>query len=81
MQFVLVNHRTPRGGSACACCHAELDAGYVREISSLRVFCDTICHERYRKAFGRAESATRANPPSIDLGGILADWITTNGMR
>jgi hypothetical protein len=81
MHFVLVNHRTPRGGSDCACCHAQLDLGYLREMSSLHVFCDVRCYERYRKTFGPAGSATRATAPPVDLGSLFVDWITPTGAR
>ena len=76
MQFVLVNHRTPRGGSACACCHTELDIGYIREMSSLRVFCGTKCYERFRKAFPHSKSAAAATLSPMDLSGPYVDWVT-----
>jgi hypothetical protein len=46
MKFVLVNHRTPLGPSACLHCSRPLGCGYLREISTQRPYCDHDCYRR-----------------------------------
>jgi hypothetical protein len=46
MKFVLVNHRTPLGTPACLHCSRPLGAGYLREISTQRPYCDQDCYRR-----------------------------------
>jgi hypothetical protein len=46
MKFVLVNHRTPLGTPACRHCSRPLGAGYLREISTQRRYCDHDCYRR-----------------------------------
>jgi hypothetical protein len=46
MKFVLVNHRTPLGSSACLHCSRPLGVGYLREISTQRPYCDHDCYRR-----------------------------------
>jgi hypothetical protein len=46
MKFVLVNHRTPLGTPACRHCSRPLGAGYLREISTQRRYCDHECYRR-----------------------------------
>ena len=46
MKFVLVNHRTPLGSAACLHCSQPLGAGYLREISTQRPYCDHDCYRR-----------------------------------
>ena len=46
MKFVLVNHRTPLGTPACLHCSRPLGAGYLREISTQRPYCDHDCYRR-----------------------------------
>ena len=46
MKFVLVNHRTPLGSSACRHCSRPLGVGYLREISTQRPYCDHDCYRR-----------------------------------
>jgi hypothetical protein len=46
MKFVLVNHRTPLGSSACLHCSRPLGVGYLREISTQRPYCDQDCYRR-----------------------------------
>ncbi len=70
MQFVFVNDRMPRGRSACAGCGEQLDLGYVREMSSHRVFCGYKCYGRDRKAGdgtnARPGFVTRSMAPVAD---------------
>jgi hypothetical protein len=44
MKFVLVNHRTPLGSSACLHCSRPLGVGYLRDISTQRPYCDHDCY-------------------------------------
>jgi hypothetical protein len=46
MKFVLVNHRTPLGTPTCLHCSRTLGAGYLREISTQRPYCDHDCYRR-----------------------------------
>lgn|SRR5690348_11468072 len=46
MKFVLVNHRTPLGTPSCLHCSRPLGAGYLREISTRRPYCDHDCYRR-----------------------------------
>jgi len=46
MKFVLVNHRTPLDNPACLHCSRPLGAGYLREISTQRPYCDHDCYRR-----------------------------------
>jgi hypothetical protein len=43
MKFVLVNERTPRGGSTCAHCGTTIAVGYLRDLSSQLPYCDHAC--------------------------------------
>jgi hypothetical protein len=43
MKFVLVNDRAARG-STCATCSGSIGFGYLREISSQRLYCDHACY-------------------------------------
>ncbi len=47
MKFVLVNHRTPLHTATCSECSQPLDAGYLREVSTQRQYCDHDCYLRY----------------------------------
>lgn len=48
MKFILVNHRSPLQISACSECARPLEAGYLREVSSQRQYCNHDCYLRYR---------------------------------
>ncbi len=48
MKFILVNHRSPLQISACSECARPLEAGYLREVSSQRQYCDHDCYLRYQ---------------------------------
>jgi hypothetical protein len=43
MKFVLVNERTPRGGSKCVHCGKAITAGYLWDLSSRLPYCDYAC--------------------------------------
>ena len=48
MKFILVNHRSPLQISACSECARPLEAGYLREVSSQRPYCNHDCYLRYQ---------------------------------
>ncbi|MGY3622309.1 hypothetical protein [Bradyrhizobium sp. USDA 10063] len=48
MKFILVNHRKPCGPSTCIECRRSLGAGYLRDMSTQRPYCDYDCYLRYR---------------------------------
>ena len=68
MKFVLVNHRTPLGPSACLHCSRPLGAGYLREISSQRPYCDHDCYRR--------DETRRAFPPWFAASGPTSELAT-----
>jgi hypothetical protein len=47
MKFILVNHRTPLGNSACAECSQSLGPGYLKAVSTRRQYCAYDCYLRY----------------------------------
>jgi hypothetical protein len=47
MKFILVNHRTPSRPSTCIECSRPLDAGYLRDVSTRRRYCDHNCYLRH----------------------------------
>jgi hypothetical protein len=47
MKFILVNHRTPSRPSNCIECARSLGAGYLRDVSTQRRYCDHTCYLRY----------------------------------
>jgi hypothetical protein len=47
MKFILVNHRTPSRPSNCIECARSLGAGYLRDVSTQRRYCDHDCYRRY----------------------------------
>jgi hypothetical protein len=59
MKFALVNDRTPRASSLCACCRRQIGVGYLHEMSSRSFYCGYGCYARDRKsnAVVRAERA------------------------
>jgi hypothetical protein len=44
MNFVLVNHRTPRGPSCCAACSKLLQRSYLRDLSTHSRYCSVECY-------------------------------------
>ncbi len=46
MKFVVVNHRTPLSAPACLHCSRPLLAGYLRDVSTQRPYCDYDCYRR-----------------------------------
>ena len=48
MKFILVNHRSPLQISACTECARPLGAGYLREMSSQRPYCNHDCYLSYQ---------------------------------
>ena len=68
MKFVLVNHRTPLGSSACLHCSRPLGVGYLREISTQRPYCDHDCYRRdatSRLSLPRLSRARPAHEPLV----------------
>jgi hypothetical protein len=47
MKYVLVNHRTPAGPSACIECSLPLASGYLRDVSTHHPYCSTDCYQRH----------------------------------
>jgi hypothetical protein len=43
MRFVLVNNRAPRMGGHCALCGGIVEQGYVRDLQTRLIYCDTQC--------------------------------------
>ena len=75
MQFVLVNERMPRGFSVCAWCSQPFGAGYLRDVSSGRVYCSLQCCRSDREAgdwsFDRSGHLVRLAAPQS---GLYVDW-------
>jgi hypothetical protein len=46
-RFVFVNARVPHAEAHCAMCRQKIDKGYVRELQTRQVFCDTQCFAGY----------------------------------
>jgi hypothetical protein len=46
-RFVFVNDRVPHAEAHCAMCGQKIDKGYVRELQTRQVFCDTQCFAGY----------------------------------
>jgi hypothetical protein len=44
MNFVVVNDRAARAGSACVHCSSPLGAGYLRHLPTARLYCDYTCY-------------------------------------
>jgi len=42
-RFVLVNHRIPRGDERCGLCGGLIENGYVRDVRTRLIYCDTQC--------------------------------------
>jgi hypothetical protein len=42
-RFVLVNNRVPRSGENCALCGDAVMDGYVRDLQTQSVYCDSRC--------------------------------------
>jgi hypothetical protein len=42
-RFVLVNYRVPRDDEHCALCGGLIKKGYVRDVRTRLVYCDTQC--------------------------------------
>ena len=78
MLFILVNDRAPREPSACPCCSKVLGLGYLREVSTRDVYCDSECYRRRRKSAGVAVCRTARDPwltaKTTHLSGLYADW-------
>jgi hypothetical protein len=81
MKFVLVNHRTPLGRSACLHCSRPLGPGYLREISTQRPYCDHDCYRRdetrrlfmpWLAASGAGSAFATGHPVSLGLMASLA---------
>jgi hypothetical protein len=81
MKFVLVNHRTPLGPSACLHCSQPLGSGYLREISTQRPYCDHDCYRRdetrrlfmpWLAASGAGSVLAASHPVSLGLMASLA---------
>jgi hypothetical protein len=44
MRFVLVNGRAPRLASVCSFCGESIGEGYLRNLSTGRVYCNRTCY-------------------------------------
>jgi hypothetical protein len=44
MNFVLVNHRTPRKPSCCAACSRPFQRSYLRDLSTSNRYCGVECY-------------------------------------
>jgi hypothetical protein len=42
-RFIFVNGRIPYAGEGCALCGGKIEEGYVRDLGTLRLYCDTQC--------------------------------------
>lgn len=54
LQYVLVNHRTPRADPQCWLCGSELKKGYVRGLQTGQLYCDRYCLAGHTKITARA---------------------------
>jgi hypothetical protein len=63
MRFVLVNGRTPFQQISCVLCCEPIGAGYLRDVSTQRRYCDHHCYLRYeaRSLFMPWLTVTRAD--------------------
>ena len=43
IRFVLVNNRVPRMDEHCAVCGGLIEKGYVRDLRTRLIYCDTQC--------------------------------------
>jgi hypothetical protein len=43
IRFVLVNNRVPRTDQHCALCGGLLEKGYIRDLQTWLIYCDTRC--------------------------------------
>lgn len=67
LKFVLVNQRTPSEPSTCVACSRSLAAGYLRDVSTQRHYCDYDCYHRHQAASLLMPwlAAPRADPSSM----------------
>jgi hypothetical protein len=61
MNFVLVNHRTPRRPSCCAACSWPLQRSYLHDLSTHSRYCSVECHAG-RADGSRVRSLAKADP-------------------
>jgi hypothetical protein len=54
LQYVVVNHRTPRADPHCSLCGGELQQGYVRDLLTDQLYCDRYCLAGHAKITARA---------------------------
>ena len=43
IRFVLINNRVPRMDQHCALCGRLMEKGYVRDVQTRLIYCDTQC--------------------------------------
>src|SRR5580704_12950379 len=43
IQYVVVNHRSPRGDPHCVLCGRGLQGGYVHDLRTNLLYCDPLC--------------------------------------
>jgi hypothetical protein len=60
MQFVLVNHRSPRGSSGCAACSQSFQQSYLRDLSTQSWYCSVDCYAG--RAASMAGALAKADP-------------------
>jgi hypothetical protein len=63
MQFVLVNHRSPRGSSCCAACSQPFQQSYLRDLSTQSWYCSVDCYDG--RAASMAGPLAKAGPFSL----------------
>ncbi|MET4488962.1 hypothetical protein [Bradyrhizobium sp. LA7.1] len=64
MNFVLVNHRTPRKPSFCASCSQPLQRSYLHDLSTRSRYCSVECYSD-RAAGSMVRSLATADPYNL----------------
>jgi hypothetical protein len=62
MNFVLVNHRTPRRPSVCVACSRPLQRSYLHDLSTRSRYCSVECYPGRRAAGDEAGSLAKTDP-------------------
>jgi len=69
MNFVLVNHRTPRKASCCAACSGLLQRSYLRDLTTSNCYCGVECYA------GPATGGTARSPVQTDSFDLVAPFL------
>ena len=80
MNFVQVNHRTPRRPSACATCSRPLQRGYVHDLATHNRYCGGACYHR-RTSRSCNRSPMKADPLDLVILLIVLPKFTINVVR